>query len=380
MNATVNRMELLNAAIRAASIAPSASPIKEMTGTLLETDRSTGKITVTATNIETSLEQKILCRASEDDAVAVNAKLLAAMLGKLAGDEVELFREPGRPQFRLRSGDAEYLAGAWERGSFPKMAIPFPEDTVKISGIPTTARRTVFAAAREKSGNMAQPLLKCVNLMFTEDGLRAAGSDGACVISAKGDTASTGNISLLIPAPSLEKLARLCSDTDEFRVGTTGKSIVFLRENFAYSARLMKGAYIDLEQLTGSLQRLFTVLTDVPDLRGSLETAAAVDPDGKAMLAFEGQRLSFHCMGVYGKGASAVAVIPLAGTPKGEYWYMSERLAACLRALSGTVQLSVAQGGMLLLETEDAFYIQTGVRAPAVPEKSYQKRPAQKAA
>lgn len=380
MNATVNRMELLNAAIRAASIAPSASPIKEMTGTLLETDRSTGKITVTATNIETSLEQKVLCRASEDDAVAVNAKLLAAMLGKLAGDEVELFREPGRPQLRLRSGDAEYLAGVWERGSFPKMAIPFPEDTVKISGIPTTARRTVFAAAREKSGNMAQPLLKCVNLMFTEDGLRAAGSDGACVISAKGDTASTGNISLLIPAPSLEKLARLCSDTDEFRVGTTGKSIVFLREDFAYSARLMEGAYIDLEQLTSSLQKLFTVLTDVPDLRRSLETVIAVDPDGKAALAFDGQRLNFHCIGTYGKAASAVEVIPLAGTPKGEYWYMSERLNACLRALSGTVQMSVVRGGMLLLETEDALYIQTGIRAPVSPANSNQKRPAPKAA
>lgn len=380
MNASINRMEFLAAASRAASIAPSASPIKEMTGTLLETDAAAGVMTVTATNMETSLEQKLPCRASEDGAAAVNAKLLAAMLGKLAGDEVELFRGSGTPQLRLRSGDAEYLAGIWERDSFPKLAIPFPEDTVRISGIPSMARRTVFAAAREKNGSVARPLLKCVNLQFTKDGLWAAGSDGSCVISAKGDEASTGDISFLIPAPSLDKLARMCSDTDEFRVGTTGKSIVFLRENFAYSARLVEGAYIDLGQLTGSLQRLFTVLTDVPDLRRSLETAAAVDPDGKAMLAFEDHRLSFHCMGIYGKGASAVAVIPLAGTPKGEYWYMSERLTACLRALSGTVQLSVAQGGMLLLETEDAFYIQTGVRAPAVPEKPNQNVPAQKAA
>ncbi len=383
MQITINRAELLHAASHAAAIAPAASPIKEMTGILLEADASS--LTVTATNIETSLEQKLPCRTAEDDAVAVNARLLVSMLEKLAGDEAELFREPGKPQLRLRSGNAEYTVPIWERGGFPKPAIPFPEDTVRVSGLPSMARRTVFAAARDSDKGVSRPMLKCVNLMFTKDGLRAAGSDGTCIVSAKGDEKSTGDISFLIPASSLDKLARMCSDKDEFRVGTTGKSIVFLREDFVYSARLLKDEYIDLDRLTGSLQKQFTVLTDVPDLRKCLESVIAVDPDGKVALAFDGQRLQFRCEGVYGKAASPVNVIPLAGTPKGEYWYLSEQLNSCLRALSGTVQLSAAQGGMLLLETEDAFYMQTAVRPAAakaqkVSAKVKQKLPEQKAA
>ena len=149
MRVTTNRAELLHAADRAATIAPVASPIKEMTGVLLEADAASGKLTVTATNIENSLEQKLSCQAAEDDAVAVNAKLLASMLEKLAGDMVELFREPGRPQLLLQSGDAEYMVPVWESGSFPKPPLPFPEDTVRASGIPSMARRTVFAAARD---------------------------------------------------------------------------------------------------------------------------------------------------------------------------------------------------------------------------------------
>ena len=36
----------------------------------------------------------------------------------------------------------------------------------------------------------------------------------------------------------------MCDDKDEFRVGTTGKNIVFFKENFLFSARLMEGGYI----------------------------------------------------------------------------------------------------------------------------------------
>lgn len=216
--------------------------------------------------------------------------------------------------------------------------------------------------------------------MFTREGLRAAGSGGACVVAAKGDEKSTGDISFLVPASSLEKLARMCGDRDEFHVGTTGKTVVFLRENFIYSARLMDGEYIDLERLTGNLQKQFTVLTDVPDLRKGLDSVVALDLDGKAALAFEGQRLSFRCVSAAGNASSTVEVIPLSGQPGGEFWYLSGQLGACLRALSGTVQLSIARGGMLLLETDDAFYMQTGVRATAVKTETEHKKPPQKAA
>ena len=255
MRVTINRTELLNAAKRAAAIAPGSSPIKEMTCALLEADNASGKLTVTSTNMETSLEQKMRCTSQDNDVLAVNAKLLAAMLEKLPGETVELCRKGNGPVFRLSGGDAEYTVSAFERGSYPKPEIPFPEDTVKVSGIPALARRTVFAASTD--GKAERPLLKCVNLTFTRDGLRAAGSDGTCIVTASGDSKSAGDASLLLPALSLDKLARMCSDEDEFRVGTTGKTVAFLREDFIYSVRLMEGEYIDTERLTASVQPQF---------------------------------------------------------------------------------------------------------------------------
>ena len=378
MQVTINRAELLSAAKRAAAIAPSSSPIKEMCCTLLETDDASGKLTVTSTNLETSLEQKLRCTSQEEDALAVNARLLAAMLDKLPGDTVELHRRGNEPHFRLTGGDAAYCVSIFERGSYPKPKLPFPEDTVKVSGIPALARRTVFATSA--SGKADRPLLKCVNLTFTKDGLRAAGSDGTCIVTASGDSKSTGNASLLLPALSLEKLARMCGDEDEFRVGTTGKTVAFLREDFLYSARLMEGEYIDTERLTASVQPQFQVLTDIPDLRKSLESAISFDPDGKVGLLFDGQRLTFQCRSALGNSSASIGVIPLRGAVRGEYWFQASNLEACFRALTGSVKLGVAAGGMLTLETEDALYLQTATRAPAMQVKEKKKAPSKKAA
>lgn len=376
MRVTINRAELLSAAKCAAAIAPSSSPIKELACALLETDGAAGKLTVTSTNMETSLEQKIRCTSQEEDALAVNARLLAAMLEKLSGETVELRREGHNPIFRLRSGDAEYAVSVFERGSYPRPQLPFPEDTVKVSGIPNLARRTVFAASTDSKAD--RPLLKCVNLTFTKDGLRAAGSDGTCIVTASGDTKSAGNASLLLPALSLDKLARMCGDEDEFRVGTTGKTAAFLREDFLYSVRLMEGEYIDTDRLTASVQPQFQVLTDVPDLRKGLESAISCDPDGKVGLLFDGQRLTFQCRSKLGSSAAAIDVIPLKGAVRGEHWFLASRLEACFRALTGSVKLGVAAGGMLTLETEDALYLQTATRAPVIQEEK--KTPAKKAA
>ena len=345
MRVTINRAELLYAVQCAASIAPSSSPIKEMTATLLETDAASGTLTVTATNMELSLEQKLPCVSCDEDALAVPARLLAAMVEKLPEDKVELSRSGRSPQLCLRSGETEY--------------------TVSIF---------------EKDSKEQRPLLKCVNLMFTRDGLRAAGSDGTCIITASGDSKSTGDVSLLLPALSLEKLARMCRDGDIFRVGTTGKTVAFLRENFIYCARLMDGTYIDTQRLTASIQPQFQVMTDIPGLRRGLESVVSCDPDGRVGLLFDGQRLTFRCQGVFGRAAVSVEVIPLKGTACGESWFLSTQLACCLRALSGNVRLGIASGGMLALETEDALYLQTAVRAPAAKAEATAKKPLKPAA
>ena len=76
-----------------------------------------------------------------------------------------------------------------------------------------------------------------------------------------------------------------------------------------------------------------------------------------------------------------VDVIALTGAPAGDYWFSSRLLGTCLKALTGTVTLGIASGGMLTLSTQDAYYMQSAMRAPT--EKKAEKAaraPAAKAA
>lgn len=377
MIVTINRAEFLDAAKRAATIAPPESPLDVLKGALMEADAASGKLTITSTNLEVSLEEKLPCSVQEEGSLVFSAKMLMEMLQRLPLDTVQISRPENHGRMALRSENACYEVDVWDRGAFPKPDLPFPEDTVKLSGIPSMAQRTVFAAAQDHS----KPLLKCVNLKFTDVGLRAAGSNGSCIVTAKGDDQSRGDISLLIPAASLGKLARMCSDQDEFRVGTTGKSIAFFKENFLFSARLMDGGYIDTDLLLKSIKNSFTVLTDIQDMRNALSSVLSVEPDGKVKLGFHDQRLEFYCGGKYGTASAAVDVIALTGVPSGDYWFASRQLSTCLKALNGTVTLGIASGGMLTLSTQDAYYMQSAMRAPA--EKKAEKAaraPAAKAA
>jgi len=363
---------------RATTIAPPDSPLDVLKGVLLESDSARKMLTVTSTNLEVALVEKIPCSAQEDGALVYSARTLAEMLQRLPEDTVEISRKENRGRMTLTSGSVSYEVDVWDRGAFPKPDLPFPEDTVKVSGIPAVAQHTVFATAQDKD----KPLLRCVNLMFTDAGLRAAGSNGMCIVTAKGDDQSTGDISLLVPALSLGKLAGMCKDEDEFRVGTTGKSIVFFKENFLFSARLMEGGYIDTNSLLKTITNSFTVLTDTKEMREALSSVLSVAPDGRVNLAFEDQKLVFRCSSDWGNASVGIDVIALTGAPTGSYWYSAKQLATCLKALGGTITLGIAQGGMLTISTQDAYYLQNVMRAPTAKKKSKKaiEPPAAKAA
>ena len=90
MNITMNRAELLHAIKRGLAVAPTNSPLEVLKGVCLEVDAASKSLVLTATNLEVTLKQKLACAVQEDDALALDAKLLAGMLEKLPGDTVEL--------------------------------------------------------------------------------------------------------------------------------------------------------------------------------------------------------------------------------------------------------------------------------------------------
>ena len=374
MKVIVNRAEFLALCKCAARLANDSSPIEELRGVLLEADADTGQLSVSATNMEVSLRSQMKADVRDGGSLVLNAKMAVGMIGQLPGEQIGLYSQANT--LLLAGGHAKYAVSVLPGRRYPPIDLPFPADTVQVSGVPAMSRRTVFAASSDQS----RAVMQCVNLTFSDDGLKAVSSDGFRVMSAKGELKGGGAISMLIPARSLALLAGMCSDEDVFHVGTTGKSIVYMKEGFIFSARTMEGTYINTDSLFDSCQPLFTVLTDGEELYKAMDSVTTLGGSGcVAALKFESGGIEVSCNSDTGTARTTLEVIPLVGTPSGTYHYTADKLRECLRAMGGTMQLKVAQNGVLLMGTEQVSCLNMARRAP-VESKPKQEKTKPKAA
>lgn len=358
-----NREELLAAARDALTVSPEKSPLPELECAYLATED--GKLTVAGGNLQVALERRIPVQIEEEGVVIIGAELLVSMLSKLDGESVTLRVDENR-RLELTCGEAFYGVSTLDSAKYPRLDIPFPEDTVAVTDIPSLSRRTVFAASETDE----KPQMKCVHLIFSQDGLRAVSSDRFRIAAAKGKSKTAAQTDMLIPAASFEKLARLVGSKDELRVGRTGNTIVFMKDDFIFSARLMQGDYFDENMMFSRAKPSFIVLTDAALLRNTMASVyAVVGEQNRFSLTFSGARLRMTCESEYGASSMELDTVPLSGSPSGVFWYSPEKLYECLKALGGTMMLKVAENGALLMETDELTCLQVALREPKPVER-----------
>ena len=368
MKFTANRLETLSAVQSAGSVAPAASPMDILKCVCLVAEN--GALTVAATNMDAAVERKLPAEIREDGRTAIDARLLAEMLRLLGGDFVT-FESGGNCTVSVKSGETEYVVPAMDAGEYPRAEIPFPEDTVTVTGIPDMAKRTAFAAS-EKAGDA---LMSCVFLRFNGSSLNAVSTDGYRIASAKGDSKNPATADLLIPASSLERLARLVTNQDELEVGIAGKTVVFMKEGLMFSARLMEGRYANVDMVMNSLKPRFTVLANAEDVRNIVSSVCVVSGNqNRFRLSFHGFKLRAVCESELGVSKMEMDVTALSGTPSGDCRTNPAKLLECLRAQKGAMRLEIAGNGALVMRTEELTCIQMRIREPKPIQKPFQSQ------
>ena len=136
MNFTVNRQEFLAVTQDAEKIVPSASALDVLKCTFLSA--AEGKLTVAATNLEIALERQIKADVAEEGSVIIDAHLLCGMLKLMADEYVTLQREDRT--LKISGKSTLYTIPVLDERNYPRMEIPFPSDTVPVTGMPNTSQ------------------------------------------------------------------------------------------------------------------------------------------------------------------------------------------------------------------------------------------------
>jgi len=369
MKIEINRLEMLAAAKNAARVAPHRSHVDVLNGILVEGSDETGEVFLTATNHEATIQQKVKASIAESGAMLVNARLLVKMMDLLEGDFVTLSAITPNV-LAVADGRCRYEINCLPAKHYPKPVMPFPEETARLTGICSLAKRTVFAVSADEH----KPALQCVQVKLKNNAVLAAACDGVKVMLLKDDAHSPADREFLLPGRSLQLLASISSDTDEFEVGDVGREIAFTRKDMLFTIRkLPSGEYIDTNAIMKGIKPAYSAVSDVAKLKEALDIVA-VGAEGEAvnLILYAGQ-IILQRNGDYSVAQTSVPANVTKDTPKKGFFYEINSLMKLLNVISGRVKLEIDTTGFMVIKTRNEVYLQCPLRAPAKKAEKAEK-------
>ena len=367
----VKRDELLAIAAQTAKAAPKTATSEAVLGIHVEADSRRSMLTLTATNYEIVIRASMGASVEQSGSVVISAALFPAAIASLPEQDVDLETEhPG--QLTIRSGHARFRLSALSGDKYPMPELPFPDDTLPVSGLRSLARNTLFAVAED---GVPSPPMKCVRLHVGPDGLKASASNGFCIMEADGDKQCKGQIELLLPARSLKVLASLSNDSDVYEMGVTGKSLVFWSGTLLFSARLVEGKFPNTSGIFEQFKCQYSVHLDAAEFIRALEVAESVsESNHRVELTFGEHEITVSAESACGRSPDSASTMasgcrtPCSSVcwtpPKQPFYYNSRKLLEYLRLEKEKITLEFDKFGLLVVRSGSTRYVQSPMRAP----------------
>jgi DNA polymerase III sliding clamp (beta) subunit (PCNA family) len=380
MKFTSNRKAMLEAVKKAYRAIGKSLP---MLGELhLHTDAGTGAVRITGTDMETAIRAAARADVQCSGAVAVDAKLLAGILGKLRGEDVG-FESPDKHTVSISSGTAVFKLAVMDAANYPKPEIPIPGETVAVSGLKRLIEATSFAAETGTPGGGSRPQLRCVKLTLDGRGIRATASDGYRAVETAGDPEATGDFSVLIPAQSLRTLASISGDKDvhQFGISPTGKHAVFSDGMVLFSTRICEAEYFNTDAIFDSFTSVISAEMEAGKLKSAVSNATALaDKSDILELSFRDGEIYLRCETRHGAASTSLPASVTQTDDKAQsgyvYCYSSRLLSECVKVLDGVLTLDVNNTGMLRILRGGTRYIQLPTRRRSKADKAVKKEAA----
>ena len=258
---------------------------------LISIDRSMLKLS--ATNLEISMTTWVGAMIEEEGSVTVPARLLTEFVNSLPNDRIDMEIDAGSQVLRLRSGRSEANIHGTDAAEFPP--IPTVEDgiaaQIKPGVLKAAIGRVAFAAATEES----RPVLTGVEVKLREDSFTMAAADGYRLAVQHGSLLQPvgEEMSVIIPARTLNELNRLLGDQDEpvEMMTTPARGQVMFRiqgeeTTVELVSQLLQGSFPNYDQLIPQSYTTRAIL-DSPAMLQATRTAAIFARDGSKMIRMQ---------------------------------------------------------------------------------------------
>ena len=185
-------------------------------------DVGNGMLTLTGTNLELMIRTSIGVDEERDGSITVPARLLTDFVNSLGAETIHCEVNAGTKVFHLMAGRSQANINGADAKDYPPAPVTDGDGSLHLSMEPKELRNAISKVAMAAATEDSRPVLTGVEMKVEDNGtdgntFTMAAADGFRLAVYKGEITENqaGNISLIVPAKTMNELTRTLGNTDK---------------------------------------------------------------------------------------------------------------------------------------------------------------------
>lgn len=267
MKFIVEREKLLEAVLKLQSVVGSKTSMPVLEGILISAEQ--GKITLIAYNLEMGMKKEIYSKCEEAGDIVIAAKLLADILRRMNGVQVEISADQ-KLNCNIKCGEATFDIMGMAATDFPEIPSVTADNSFKVDGklFASMKKGTSFAAAQSEG---AKPILTGINISVNDGFIQFVAIDGYRLAIKKEKAENIKNLEFTVTGKSLNEAVKLIDDEcEDIEINVGNRLIGFNINGYTFISRLLEGDFVNYQK-TIPLKHTQRVVVNTRDLINTIE-------------------------------------------------------------------------------------------------------------
>lgn len=307
MKFRVERTAFLDAVLKMQKIVGAKSSIPVLEGILLSVEK--GLLTLSSYNLEMGMKKEIYASCEVEGDIVINARLLAEILRKLRGIDVEIECDE-RLVCHIKSGEAVFDIMGMDANDFPEMPSLAEGENLNLDGedFVEMVKGTIFAVSQIEG---TRPILTGINISVKEGILQFVAIDGYRLAIRRKEININNEIEFIVSGKALTEVVKLIDEnTEEIEIKVGKRLILFKISGYIFISRLLEGEFVNYEKIIPSESKQTTVV-DCDELIDSVERVSLLINDTFSTpirCAFSTEELVISCATALGRAKEKMEI------------------------------------------------------------------------
>lgn len=260
MKIKVERASFLDAVLKMQRTVGNKSSMPVLEGILLSAEK--GLLTLSSYNLEMGMKKEIYASCEEEGDIVINARLLAEILRKLKGIDVEIECDE-RLVCHIKSGEAVFDIMGMEANDFPEMPSLTDGENLIIDGesFVEMVKGTIFAVSQIEG---TRPILTGINISLKNGVLQFVAIDGYRLAIRRKKVNIEKETEFIVSGKALTEVVKLVEESNEQIEIKVGKRLILFKiSGYMFISRLLEGEFVNFEKIIPSECKQSTTVESV---------------------------------------------------------------------------------------------------------------------